>query len=91
MTIVVVPGELHRSAAKILLAVLVWPGVIGPVVGLVITAWVIRAVAADLLHPVETLLPEVQPGVPVPLTSLLAPVSENSRKLSFASLIEVQV
>lgn len=86
-TVVVVPGQLERSTTIVLLTRLGRPGIVSPSTLLVITRWIIGAVAADFLDPVEGLCPEFS-IVGISLTSLLAPVSKNCRQLSFTRRVE---
>ena len=87
LAVVVVPGELERTAAIVLLALGCWPSFCRPVGRDVVACWIVGAVAADLLHPVEGLGPELALGR-VPRASLLCPVGKNSGQLSLTGVLE---
>ena len=89
LAVVVVPRELERPAAIVLLAWGWWPSICvrSPVRLGVIACRIVGAVAADLLHPVEGLGPELALGR-VPQTSLLSPVGKNTGQFSPASHLD---
>lgn len=92
LSVVVVPGELERSAPVVLLTWLRRPGIrqSGPIRRLIVTRGNEGAIASNLLDPIETLRPKLA-ITPASFASLLAPMSENCRQLSFASLKIVHV
>ena len=89
LAVVVVPRELERPAAIVLLAWGCWPSICirSPVRLDVVACRIVGAVAADLLHPVEGLGPELALGR-VPQTSLLSPVGKNTGQLSPAGHLD---
>ena len=90
LAIIVVPGELERPAAEVLLIRVVWPGVCCPVVCLIVARGVVCTIAADFLHPVEGLRPE-RTVCRISFARLLAPVRKYSSQLALACLFNCQV
>ena len=89
LAVVVVPRKLERPAAIVLLACSWRPsiGIRSPVRLSIVACGIVGAVAADLLHPVEGLGPELALGR-VPQTSLLSPVGKNTGQLSPAGHLD---
>ena len=89
LAVVVVPRELERPAAIVLLACSWRPsiGIRSPVRLSIVACGIVGAVAADLLHPVEGLGPELALRR-VPQTSLLSPVGKNTGQLSPAGHLD---
>ena len=88
LSIIIIPGKLERSATIVLLSGGGRPGCERPATRSVSTRWVVGAIAANLLHPVEGLCPKLA-GRWIALTSLLAPVGKNCGKLSAAHLVDI--
>ena len=86
-SVIVVPRELEGSSTIVLFAFSFWVGSASPATLIIITTWVVCAVATNFLHPVESLSPEFS-FIWVSLASLLTPVSKYSSQFTSACVFK---